>query len=166
MKSLIRRHLTRRARRQASIGTESLNLVPLVDVLTSIVFFGLLTYTGVKALATLTAFDLVTPAAIESGARGATPPSARPLLTLHVDRGGVSVVRVGEDTERRFEGLSDEALRRLNAAVVEYGRGMPADASVSIIPADDLSYTDLVRVLDEVRSAGQPRIALGIRPRA
>jgi hypothetical protein len=36
---------------------------------------------------------------------------------------------------------------------------------VSVIPADDLIYDDLIHVLDEVRAAGQTRIALGIRPR-
>jgi biopolymer transport protein ExbD len=35
-----------------------------------------------------------------------------------------------------------------------------------VIPADDLSYDDLIRVLDQVRQAGHPRIALGVRPRA
>jgi hypothetical protein len=38
----------------------SLNLIPLVDILTSIVFFSLLTYTG-AALMALTSFDLVLP---------------------------------------------------------------------------------------------------------
>ena len=74
--------------------------------------------------------------------------------------------RAGESGERRFEGFSDETLRRINATVVEYGRGLPSDASVSVIPADDLIYDDLIRVLDEIRAAGQPRIALGLRPRA
>ena len=38
----------------------NINLIPLVDILTSIVFFSLLTYTG-AALAALTSFDLVLP---------------------------------------------------------------------------------------------------------
>jgi hypothetical protein len=83
-----------------------------------------------------------------------------------VDRAGVSIARVGESVERRFEGFSDETLRRVNRAVVDYGRGLPPGAGVSVIPSDDLIYSDLIRVLDEVRSAGQPRIALGTRPRA
>ena len=78
----------------------------------------------------------------------------------------MSIARTGESAERRFEGFSDETLRRVNRAIVEYGRGLPPGAAVSVIPADDLIYSDLISVLDEVRSAGQPRIALGIRPRA
>jgi len=48
----------------------------------------------------------------------------------------------------------------------EHARGLPADAGVSIIPADDLLYSDLIKVLDEVRAAGLKQIALGTRPRA
>jgi biopolymer transport protein ExbD len=144
----------------------SLNLVPLVDVLTSIVFFGLLTYTGVRALTTLTAFDLaMAPAIGPDAAEGGLHP-APPSLILRVDRAGVSIARTGESAERRFEGFSDETLRLINRAIVEYGRQLAPDASVSVIPADDLIYSDLIRVLDEVRSAGQSRIALGTRPRA
>ena len=166
MSSPIRRHLERRTRRQTGLGHVSLNLVPLVDVLTSIVFFGLLTYTGVRALATLTSFDLALPAAAGADAATSSPQAIVPALTLRVDRGGVSILRTGEQTERRFEGFSDETLRGLNRAVVEHGRGLPPSAGVTVIPADDLVYDDLIRVLDELRSAGQSRIALGIRPRA
>ena len=50
----------RRAERAPLTAHGGLNLVPLVDVLTSIVFFSLATYTGV-ALAAMTAFDLSLP---------------------------------------------------------------------------------------------------------
>ena len=36
----------RRAERHAAAGHGSINLVPLIDILTSIVFFSLLTYSG------------------------------------------------------------------------------------------------------------------------
>ena len=160
------RRRARRTHRQPGNSSVNLNLVPLVDVLTSIVFFGLLTYTGVRALATLTAYDLaVAPAArAPIGTSGAS--STAPWLTLRVDRDGVSLSRGGETVERRFEGFTPETLRRINRAVTEYGRGLPSDAGVSVIPADDLLYDDLIRVLDEVRAAGRSRIALGARPRA
>src|SRR5688500_4122888 len=154
------RRRARRTHRPAGHGPVSLNLVPLVDVLTSIVFFGLLTYTGVRALATLTAYDLaVAPAAGTStgSSVAVTPPL---LLTLRVDRGGVSLSRRGEIVERRFDGLSAETLQRVQRAVAEYGKGLPRDAGVSVIPADDLPYNDLIRLLAEVRAAGQSRIAL------
>jgi biopolymer transport protein ExbD len=162
MSSFIRRQIARR--RPTGSGSGSLNLVPLIDVLTSIVFFGLLTYAGSRS-ATLTAFDLaVAPAS--GGVTGASGAEAsRVELMLRVDRRGVTLTRAGGG-ERRFEGFSDETLARLNRAVAEYGRGTSAASSVSVIPADDLNYDDLIRVLDQVRMAGQSRIALGIRPRA
>ena len=166
MSSPIRRHLARRTRRQVGFGPVSLNLVPLVDVLTSIVFFGLLTYTAGRALSTVTALDLLSPPVIDSDAGTRGLRTTAPSLTLRVDRAGVSIARAGESVERRFEGFSDETLRLINRAIVEYGRELAPDASVSVIPADDLIYSDLIRVLDEVRSAGQSRIALGTRPRA
>ena len=166
MSSPIRRHLARRTRRQAGVGHANLNLVPLVDVLTSIVFFGLLTYSGVRALATLTAYDLVVPPAARGAVGTGATVSSLPAMTVRVDRTGVSISRTGEGVEQRFVGFSEETMRRINRAVAEYGRGLPANASVSVIPADDLRYDDLIRVLDEVRAAGNPRIALGTRPRA
>ena len=162
MSSFIRRQIARR--RPTGSGSGSLNLVPLIDVLTSIVFFGLLTYAGSRS-ATLTAFDLaVAPAS--GGVAGGSGVASPVELTLRVDRRGVSLMRAEGGGERRFEGFSDETLARLNRAVAEYGRGTSAASNVSVIPADDLSYDDLIRVLDQVRMAGQSRIALGIRPRA
>ena len=161
MSSFIRRQIARR--RPTGGGTASLNLVPLIDVLTSIVFFGLLTYAGSRAL---TAFDLaVAPA--NGGPSAIAGAEASPVaITLRVDRRGVSMIRAGESAARRFEGFSDATLARLNRAVADEARGMPAGSNVSVIPSDDLSYDDLIRVLDQVRMAGQSRIALGVRPRA
>ena len=61
--SYFHRTRLRRAERGTGMGGHEgghLNLVPLVDILTSIVFFSLLTYTG-TAMAALTSFDLVLP---------------------------------------------------------------------------------------------------------
>ena len=164
--SLLSRRLTRRIQRHTGRDATNLNLVPLVDVLTSIVFFGLLTYSGTRALATLTAFDLAQPPAARTEGTSAAERAAPVSLTLRVDRTGVSISRAGEGGERRFTGFAPETLRGLNRTIAEYGRGAPEGAVVSVIPADDLSYDDLIRVLDEVRGAGTTRIALGLRPRA
>jgi biopolymer transport protein ExbD len=163
MSSLMHRSVVRRTRRQIGLG-HSLNLVPLIDVLTAIVFFGLLTYTGARTAA-LTSFDLaMAPAMSGAGTNGVRPVAAS--LTLRVDRRGVSLARAGESAERRFEGFSVETLQRLNRALAEYALDLAPGATVSVVPSDDLRYDDLIRVLDEVRAAGQPRIALGVRPRA
>jgi biopolymer transport protein ExbD len=160
------RRRARRTHRPAGHGPVNLNLVPLVDVLTSIVFFGLLTYTGVRALATLTAYDLAVAPAAETPVGTSGAAVSAPWLTLRVDRDGVSLSGRGESIERRFNGFTPETLQRVNRAVAEYGQGLPRTGGVSVIPADDLPYDDLIRVLEEVRAAGQARIALGARPRA
>jgi biopolymer transport protein ExbD len=163
---LLSRRLARRIGRPTGHGPVNLNLIPLVDVLTSIVFFGLLTYSGTRALATLTAFDLVQPPAARANGDTSAEPAPLPALTLRIDRAGISIARVGESTERRFRDFSPATLREVNRIITEYGRNATHGAAVSVIPADDLDYDDLIHVLDEVRAAGQTRIALGIRPRA
>ena len=168
MRSLLRRRSSRRARLSGGKDPQSLNLVPMVDVLTSIVFFGLVTYAGARGLGTLTAFDLLVPPAAEAQepARSAPMPAPPPALALRIDRLGFSLTRVGEDTTRRFDGYSDATLRALRNVLTEQARGLPANAGVSIVPADDLLYSDLIKVLDEIRAAGLTQIALGSRPRA
>ena len=167
MSSFVRRLSVRRARWASQAGHENLNLVPFVDILTSIVFFSLLTYGGARALAALTSFEVAAPPAVAAegvGRDGGQP--ASPAILLRVDRMGVSVARWGEDAGRRFEGLSDATLRDVARAVAAYGPAIAASASISVIPSDDLAYADLIRVLDQVRSVSRGRIALGIQPRA
>ena len=53
-----------RRRERKALSDDSINLVPLVDSLTSIVFFSLLTYAG-SALAALTSFDLTLPPTVK-----------------------------------------------------------------------------------------------------
>lgn len=167
MAALVRRRSIRRTRLSGGKDPHSLNLVPLVDVLTSIVFFGLLTYAGARGVATLTAFDLLVPpaAGAQEATRAATP-APPPALTLRVDRAGISLTRLGEDTSRRFDGFSQATLRELNRVMAEHARELSTGASVSVIADDELAYSDLIKVLDEVRAAGLTRIALGLRPRA
>ena len=161
MSSFIRRQIARR--RPTGSGSASLNLVPLIDVLTSIVFFGLLTYAASRSLA---AFDLAVAPSRGGSAATAGEEASPAAITLRVDRRGVTMTRAGESGERRFDGFSDETLAKLNRAVAHQAGGTSSGANVSVIPADDLIYDDLIRVLDQVRMAGQSRIALGVRPRA
>lgn len=60
MASLFHRSKLRRAERASATWSGNINLVPLVDTLTSIVFFSLLTYQG-ATLMSLTSFDLALP---------------------------------------------------------------------------------------------------------
>ena len=166
MSSFVRRIAVRRARWATQPGHETLNLVPLVDILTSIVFFSLLTYGGARALAALTAFDVTPlPAVVADGVERAGVETTTPAILLRVDRTGVSVARWG-DTGRRFEGLSDATLRDVARTVAAYSPASAPSVSISVIPSDDLAYADLIRVLDEVRNVSRGQIALGVQPRA
>ena len=60
MASIFHQSKQRRAERAPVTHGGGINLVPLVDILTSIVFFSLLTYQG-ATMAALTAFDLTLP---------------------------------------------------------------------------------------------------------
>jgi biopolymer transport protein ExbD len=150
----------RRARRTGTPWAQGLNLVPLVDILTSIVFFSLLTYSGSAGV--LASLDLVPgAAAIASGQTRAAPPA--PVdVTLWVDAAGLRLDVPG-DGERRWAGLDADALRQLRSALTVRRAG--ATVRVTVLPADELSYETLVAVLSAVRAAGQPDVALGIRPR-
>src|SRR5688572_18276105 len=80
MTSTYLRAKQRRAERAPLTSAGNLNLVPLVDILTSVVFFGLLTYQGV-AMAALTAYDLSLPPVIVNAEQAQT---AAPRDTLNL----------------------------------------------------------------------------------
>ena len=71
-----------------------INLVPLVDVLTSIVFFSLLTYTG-AVMTNLTAFDLALPPVVVTApgtTSGAQPDTVTLILAVGIKQGGLRVI--------------------------------------------------------------------------
>src|SRR5918911_2535829 len=93
MASLFHRSKQRRAERAPITAHGNINLVPLVDILTSIVFFSLLTYTG-AALAALTAFDLSLPPTVVTADNPAARGEANKLnllLTVRIDANKLTV---------------------------------------------------------------------------
>ena len=80
MASLFHRSRQRRAERAPLTAGGNLNLVPLIDVLTSIVFFSLLTYTG-AAMAMLTSYDLLLPPTVIT-AESEPPKTGQEVLNL------------------------------------------------------------------------------------
>ena len=101
-----------------------LNLVPLIDILTSVVFFSLLTYQG-AALAALTSYDLTLPPVVITAAQASTstPQNAlNLLLAVRVDHDKLLVEHTGEGGFRKeipgVQGasltlVSDDRIRRL-----------------------------------------------------
>ena len=161
MHSLAHRARQRRLERASFADQSPINLVPLVDILTSIVFFSLLTYRG-ELLAELTAYDLALPPA---AVRAARPPAGAPAplsLTVRIDAAGLLVEHAAAGGYRRaLSGLGAPALDTLAALAAELRRAHPAEREVRVAPAGDVAYDDVVRVLERLRLAGFSALALG-----
>jgi biopolymer transport protein ExbD len=164
-------HKSRQRRRERQPLTEggTLNLVPLVDILTSVVFFSLATYTG-AALAALTAFDLSLPPTVvtaEQAATRGTPPNLNLLLAVRVDNSGIQIEHSGGGGfQQRLAGLNESSLNQLREALTRIRRTYPDNADILVIPDDAVNYDNLVKVLDQARAADYRSISLGSRARA
>jgi biopolymer transport protein ExbD len=140
--------------------------VPLVDILTSIVFFSLLTYTG-AALAALTAFDLSLPPTVVSAPEVAGRAAQNPtlLLAVRINADGLEVQH-SEGLEQKISGLDDKALDQLHRLMQQVKSEFPQNSDVLVVPSDEVSYNDVVRVLERLRMAGYTGISLSSRARA
>ena len=169
-KSYFNRVRLRRKERKA-LTDDAINLVPLVDILTSIVFFSLLTYAG-SALAALTSFDLtLPPTVITNPADAAKIKNEKDLLTL------LLAVRVYEDHmeiehsagggyHRRIGGHEGAALDTLETEMVAIKARYPDNKDVIVIPADGISYDAVIHILERLKRARYSAIALGTKSRA
>lgn len=170
MSSIYARSKQRRAERAAITFAGNLNLVPLVDVLTAVVFFGLLTYQG-AALAALTSFDLSLPPVVITAQQAAASAPERNalnlLLAVRVEHDQLLVEHSGEGGFRKeIGGVQGTALDTLEAVMTEIRRRYPQNADVLVVPADDVAYDDLIHVLERLRLASYSGISLGNRTRA
>jgi biopolymer transport protein ExbD len=163
-------HRTRQRRKahKAAMG-EDINLVPLVDILTSIVFFSLLTYAG-SALAALTSFDLTLPPVVVNDPKQIAALQDKQVLNL------LLAVRVYEDRmeiehsaeggfRRRIEGISGASLDSLETEMAAIREKYPQNRDVLVVPADGVSYESIVGILERLKRARYSAIALGTRSR-
>ena len=145
----------------------NLNLIPLVDILTSIVFFSLLTYTG-AAMAALTAFDLVLPPVVITTPEEAANRTDKDVLNLLV---GVRVyndriqVEHSEGLNQPIAGTDAAALDRFEALMKQVLTDFPQNRDVTVVPNDDVSYERVVQVLERLKLAGFTGLALSNRAR-
>jgi biopolymer transport protein ExbD len=160
----------RRAERAPLTAHGGLNLVPLVDILTSIVFFSLATYTGV-ALAAMTAFDLSLPPTVVTAtnpAVGAKDPQLSLLLAVRINTNGLRVEHSGGNQAFRKDipGLGESSLAQLRELLTGIRRTYPDNQDILVVPDDAVSYDDVVKVLEQARLATFSNIALGNRARS
>jgi biopolymer transport protein ExbD len=164
-----RAKLRRAERATSTLGHGGINLVPLIDVLTSIVFFSLVSYQGL--LAQLTSFDLSLPPMIIT-AEQPVPSTADKdqlnlLLAVRLQSDGMLVEHSAEGGfHREIKGLDATALDTLQSVMQTIHEAFPQNNDVLVIPADDVSYDDVVHVLERLKMARYPNVALGTRTRA
>lgn len=160
-----------RRKAEAELHGHALNLVPLVDILTSIVFFSLLTYAG-SALAALTSFDLTLPPTIVE-----RPEDLKNLKDEKDVLNLLLAVRVYEDRleiehsaeggfHRRIEGHEGAALDTLQRVMTDIRQKYPQNKDVLVVPADGIGYDAIVHILERLKMARFSAIALGTRSRS
>lgn len=161
----------RRVERQSAHGHGNINLIPLVDVLTSIVFFSLMTYTG-ASMANLTSFDLAMPPVVVTGEQATTvaPDDVLTLLLavrIKEDAGGVLRVEHSEENGFRQEirGYRGASLDQFEQLMSQIKTKYPQNSDVSVIPDDGVQYDDVIQVLDRLKKLKFTGIALASRAR-
>lgn len=162
----------RRAERAPLTAHGHINLVPLVDILTSIVFFSLLTYTG-AVMANLTAFDLAMPPVVVTAdaatANAGQKDTTTLLLAVKIQDGKLRVEHSnngGQPFVLEIPGTSAHALDSLQATLAQIKQQFPDNNDVLIVPDDGTPYDDIVHVLERVKLANFSGISLGSRERA
>ena len=162
--SLARSRLRMR-RAELMRGHGPLNLIPLVDILTAIVFFSLLSVVTFRSA--LAGFDLLQPrAADDPKAAASAAATTASQIVVRVDRNRLVVRHSGgEATIARSPNGRDADLTTLHRTLADLVRALGASADITVVPSDDVLYDDLVRVLDEVHRVKPHAVALGTRAR-
>ena len=162
-----RAKVRRRELSQGQLGHGGINLVPLVDILTSIVFFSLVTYQGLVAV--LTSYDLSLPPVVINAPQAVSKPDNAQLnllLAVRVANDGLLVEHSEEGGFRRqIKGLTPAALDTLQALMIDIKAKYPQNNDVIVIPNDDVAYDDVIHVLERLKVAKYPNVALGTKAR-
>lgn len=169
MSGVAHRAKVRRAERAVLLQHGNINLVPLVDILTSIVFFSLLTYTG-EQLMRLTAYDLRLPPQVITAqdankTKGAAD-ALNLLLAVRVERDKFIVEHSEENGFRQeVPGTGEQSLAQLRGLMTQIHEKYPQNADVLVVPSDEVAYDNVVHVLEQLRLANYTGISLGSKAR-
>lgn len=156
---------SRQQEREPLTAHGRINLVPLVDILTSIVFFSLLTYTG-AVMTNLTAFDLALPPVVVTApgtTSGAQPDRTTLILAVGIKQGGLRVEHSNGGAApfaQNIAGLDSASLDTLQSVLMDVKKQFPTDSAVMVVPDDDVAYDDIVHVLERIKMANFPKISL------
>jgi biopolymer transport protein ExbD len=165
MASRFHRLRARQQEREPLTAHGRINLVPLVDILTSIVFFSLLTYTG-AVMTNLTAFDLALPPVVVTAPgniNGANKDTTTLILAVGIKQGGLRVEHSNGGAQpfaQNIAGLDSASLDTLQSVLASIKQQFPDNDAVMVVPDDDVAYDDIVHVLERVKRANLPKISL------
>ncbi|HEY8793987.1 MAG TPA: biopolymer transporter ExbD [Gemmatimonadaceae bacterium] len=152
------------------MASGNINLVPLVDILTAIVFFSLLTYQG-ATMAALTAFDLTLPPVVVNTPEQLSRIKSEKdvlnlLLAVRVDNDKLTVEHSEEGGFHQvIQGLDKPSLDQLEALMTSIRNKYPQNADVTVIPADEVSYANVVHVLERLKLSHFTGISLTTKAR-
>lgn len=160
-------------RAERAVGTQhgDLNLVPLVDILTSIVFFSLLTYAG-AALAALTSFDLNLPPNVVTSAEEARQLKSEKdvlnlLLAVRLFDDHIEIEHSAEGGfHKRIDGTDASALDEFERVMADIRTRYPQNRDVLVVPSDVIDYDRIVHALERLKRARFSGISLGTRARS
>ena len=170
MASVFHRAKQRRAERAPVLAHGNINLVPLVDILTSIVFFSLLTYQG-ATMAALTSFDLTLPPVVVNTPDQLSRIKSEKdvlnlLLAVRVDNDKLTVEHSEEGGFHQvIPGLDKQSLDQLETLMSSIRMKYPQNEDVTVIPADEVSYANIVHVLEWLKLAHFTGISLTTKAR-
>jgi biopolymer transport protein ExbD len=168
MPSAAHRSKIRRAERAVLLQHGNINLVPLVDILTTVVFFSLLTYTGEQMLR-LTAYDLSLPPQVvtqPTPSTSTTPPTLNLLLAVRVEPNRITVEHSEENGFRQvINGTDSASLGQLRSLMTQIHERYSQNNDVTVVPNDEVSYDNVVKVLEQIRLANYRNISLASRAR-
>ncbi|HKG90528.1 MAG TPA: biopolymer transporter ExbD [Gemmatimonadaceae bacterium] len=165
--SAAHRAKVRRAERGVLTAHGSLNLVPLVDILTSIVFFALATFSG-EILARLTAYDLSLPPVVVTADQAKGISEERKLnltLAVRIEPDRIQVEHSDGPFRQSIPGYKGASLDQFEALMTQIRGDYPQNADVSVVPADEILYDDVIHVLERLRKARFTGISLVNRAR-
>jgi biopolymer transport protein ExbD len=169
MPSVAHRAKVRRAERAVLLQHGNINLVPLVDILTSIVFFSLLTYTG-EQLLRLTAYDLMLPPQVITAEQANQTRGNSELLNLllavRVEPNRLIVEHSEENGFRQvISGTNEQSLAQLRSVMTQIREKYHQNSDVTVVPNDEVSYDKVVKVLEQLRLANFRGISLASQAR-